>query len=158
MSSPYQVCIRYLSFSFHDSHGRVVSTKGMQTKGNIIMASGWIGKKERKAIYDRDDCTCCYCGTKCLIAAGMPIAQQKAFQKENAHKIATLDHIVSQWEIAQTAESDVDFRRKIQDPKNLVTVCNKCNSSKKHTPLYIWADRMGFDYSSILERIAQRTH
>lgn len=86
----------------------------------------------------------------------MPQAEQITFMKANHLRIATLDHIVPQWEIAQTCESDAQFRREIKNPKNLVVVCNGCNSRKKHYPLYVFAQRMGFDYGAILARIAER--
>lgn len=113
------------------------------------MASGWINKKTRKLIAQRDNMVCCYCGKTC-------IAYSKEDWKNRPLDVYTLDHIVSQWAIAQTCESDIEFRKAIRDPKNLVTVCNGCNSSKKHTELYIWATVKGFDYGAILGRIAQQ--
>lgn len=113
------------------------------------MASGWISKTTRLLIAKRDNMVCCYCGKTCI-----------AYSKENCKNspldIYTLDHIVSQWAIAQTCESDAEFRRERRNPKNLVVVCNGCNSSKKHTELYIWALRKGYDYGVILARIAYR--
>lgn len=113
------------------------------------MASGWISTNTRKKIYQRDNMVCCYCGKQCL-------AYSKESWKNSPLDVVTLDHIVSQWAIAQVSESDAEFRRNRQDPKNLVAVCNGCNSSKKHTELYIWAVNKGFDYGIILERIAHR--
>lgn len=115
------------------------------------MASGWISKATRKAIYARDNMVCCYCGKTC-----------EAYSKESwkdsirSKDIATLDHIVSQWAIAQTCESDAHFRKEIRAAHNLVTVCNGCNSSKKHTELYIWCATKGLDYARILHTIAER--
>lgn len=120
------------------------------------MSSNWISKSERKRIIARDNCTCCYCNQKCVLASGMSQDEQIKFMRENHQMIATLDHIISQYEIAQACESDAQFRREIKNPRNLVTVCNGCNSRKKHYSLYIFAQRMGFDYAGILERIAQR--
>jgi 5-methylcytosine-specific restriction endonuclease McrA len=122
------------------------------------MASGWIGKGTRRDIYRRDAHICCYCGKTCMPATikGMSRAEQSQHMRDHYADIITLDHIVPQWEIAQTCESDAEFRRKVKDPANLVSVCNGCNSSKKHTPLYIWAVNKGFDYAVILERIAER--
>lgn len=116
------------------------------------MASGWINRKLRKLIaINRDSLVCCYCEKQC-------IEYTKEDWKNRPLDVYTLDHIVSQWEIAQTCESDAEFKRKIRDPKNLVCVCNGCNSSKKSTPLYIWAAVKGFDYGMILERIATRVN
>lgn len=113
------------------------------------MPSGWIGPKQRKAIYVRDNDICCYCGKQGK-------RYTKEVWKQTPLDVITLDHIVPQWEIAQTCESDAHFRREIKNPQNLVTVCNGCNSSKKHTPLYIWCATKGYDYAVILERIADR--
>jgi hypothetical protein len=113
------------------------------------MASGWIGKAARSAIAARDEMVCCYCGKTC-------IAYTKEDWKNRPLDVYTLDHIVSQWEIAQTCESDAEFRRERKNPRNLVLVCNGCNSSKKHTPLYIWTATKGLDYGAILARIADR--
>lgn len=123
------------------------------------MPSSWINKQGytkngiyyagRFDIYTRDAYECCYCGKTC---------KQGAFTKgmTDYADYATLDHIVSQWEIAQTCESQVEFRRAIKDPRNLVVVCNGCNSSKKKTELYIWCHTKNLDYAKILERIADR--
>jgi len=122
------------------------------------MAAGWIKRKTRLAIYARDNMQCCYCGKTCKPGSvkGMSLTEQHAYMKENYQDFATLDHIVSQWEIAQTVKSDVDFRHRLIDPQNLVTVCNACNSSKRHTELYIWASNKGLDYAAILVRISER--
>lgn len=115
------------------------------------MASGWISKKIRKLItQERDQMICCYCEKTC-------IAYSKESWKDRPLDVATIDHIVSQWEIAQACESDAEFRKERRNPRNLVTVCNGCNSSKKHTSLFVWAHRKGFDYSAIIGRIAIRT-
>ncbi len=110
------------------------------------MSSKWSGKKLRNDIEQRDQMICCYCGKLTC----------KYADRVNNTDYATLDHVVSQWEIAQTCESDAEFRHEIKNPHNLVLVCNGCNSSKQHTPLYIWCDRKGFDYASILAEIARR--
>jgi 5-methylcytosine-specific restriction endonuclease McrA len=120
------------------------------------MASGWISKGQRKEIYHRDNLECCYCGKKCIIASGMSKEEQKQFQLDSHDRLATLDHVISRWEIAQSCESDAEFRREIKNPKNLVTVCGACNSSKKHTPLYIWVSKKRLDYGTIVARIAER--
>lgn len=114
------------------------------------MSSNWIKRSTRKAIYQRDNHTCVYCEQTVLIAAGMSREEQIRFMRENADKIATLDHVISQWTLAQTAEYS------IKDPRNLVTTCNACNSSKKNTPLDVWCNQRGFNVQAIQERIAQR--
>jgi len=123
------------------------------------MPSSWINKKGytksgsyvagRFDIYARDNYECCYCGKSC---------KQGSFVKgmTDHADYATLDHIVSQWAIAQTCESQAEFRREIKNPRNLVVVCNGCNSSKKKTELFVWCATKGLDYAVILERIADR--
>ncbi len=123
------------------------------------MPSGWINKKGftrngqyiagRIDIYARDNYTCCYCGKHC---------DQGAFRSGMGSFLdrATLDHIVSQYELAKSAESDAEFRRMRRDPKNLVVVCNGCNSSKRHMELYPWAMSKGLDYGKILVEIGIR--
>jgi endonuclease I len=110
------------------------------------MASKWLSKAARKAIETRDQMTCCYCNKVCV----------KYVNRTNDTDYATLDHVVSQWEIAQTCESDAEFRRKIKDIHNLVLVCNGCNSSKQNIPLYTWVAKKGFDYAIIIAEIARR--
>lgn len=106
-------------------------------------------KTIRKAVYSRDNMTCCYCLKHCL-------EYSVDTWKNSPLDVATLDHITSQWAIAQTCESDAEFRRAIACPKNLVVVCNGCNSSKKNTELYIWSTKKGLDYAAIIARIAER--
>jgi 5-methylcytosine-specific restriction endonuclease McrA len=110
------------------------------------MSSKWISKASRKAIETRDNMTCCYCGKQCV----------KYTDRTNDTDYATLDHIVSQWEIAITCESDAEFRRKIKDIHNLVLVCNGCNSSKQNTSLFVWCARKLYDYATITAEIARR--
>lgn len=120
------------------------------------MSSNWITKSQRRKIYQRDNYTCCYCGQQCVSTFGVSQDENIKLMRENAQWIATLDHIVSQWELAQSSESDAHFRREIRNPRNLVCVCNGCNSRKKHHTLYVFAHRMGFDYAAILSRISER--
>lgn len=110
------------------------------------MSSKWLSKLARKQIEERDQMICCYCGKTCV----------KYADRVNETDYATLDHVVSQWEIAQTCESDAEFRRKIKDIHNLVLVCNGCNSSKQNTELYIWCAKKMLDYAAILGEIARR--
>lgn len=116
---------------------------------NLDMSSNWMPRKLRNELYARDEMVCCYCGKTCL-------PYSKEIWKQNPHDVATLDHIISQWHIAQVSESDVDFTRKQKDPRNIVVVCNGCNSSKKKTDLYIWCNTKGLDYGLIVKRIASR--
>lgn len=109
------------------------------------MASGWISTKSRKAIYSRDNMVCCYCGKQC----------QKYNGKMDLDTV-TLDHIVSQKELAESSVNDADFAAKRKDPKNLVVVCNGCNSSKKHTTLYVWCSQKNINYSTVIAEIARR--
>ena len=109
------------------------------------MAAGWISKAARKAIYARDNYTCCYCGKKC-----------NHYNGSMDNDTITLDHIVSQKELAAASTDDADFARRRKDAKNIVVVCNGCNASKKHTALYVWCVQTGKDYAAIIARIAIR--
>jgi len=122
------------------------------------MAAGWISKAGRATIYNRDEMVCCYCGKTCKAASvqGMTRSEQAAHMKANYADIVTLDHIVSQKELAAASTDDADFNAKRRDPKNLVTVCNACNSSKKATPLYVWCAQKNLDYGVIIAEIARR--
>jgi 5-methylcytosine-specific restriction endonuclease McrA len=111
------------------------------------MAS-WISKNKRLAIYKRDNQVCCYCGKHCDIGDTRTHA--------NPTQLASLDHIVPQKELAAAATDDKDFSAKRRDAKNLVVVCMGCNSSKCHTPLYVWCSQTGKDYAAIITRIAER--
>jgi 5-methylcytosine-specific restriction endonuclease McrA len=121
------------------------------------MASGWIARNKRREIYQRDNNTCCYCDQVCVSTFGVSNQENIKLMRENAQRIATLDHIISQWEIAQTCESDAEFRREIKNPHNLVTVCNGCNSRKGKMTLYMFCKKYHLNYSAILNRIAERT-
>jgi len=114
------------------------------------MPSGWISPKQRKNLYDRDADTCCYCGK-------VGKRYTKEVWKQNPLDVITLDHIIPQHELAQEYPDIKDFRKAIKNPHNLVTVCNGCNSSKKHTPLFLWCETKGIDYKVIQQRIAYRT-
>lgn len=122
------------------------------------MSSRWLNDSTRRAIYTRDNDTCCYCGKACIRASykGMSKEEKYAFMRTNHNMIITLDHIVPQKQLAAAATNDAHFRVLRRDPKNLVAVCNQCNSSKQDTELYVWCAQQGFDYSSILTRIAER--
>lgn len=110
------------------------------------MASGWISKKARKNIYTRDAMKCCYCGKEC-----------KYYDKHMDNDTVTLDHIVSQKELAASATDDAHFNQLRRDAKNLVVVCNGCNAHKKATPLFVWCKQTGKDYNAIIAEIAKRT-
>lgn len=108
------------------------------------MASKWIGKTVRLSIYTRDNNVCCYCGKQCEHLNG------------SGKDAITLDHIVSQKELAAASTDDADFKRKQRDPKNLVVACMNCNSSKRDLSLYVWASQTGKDYPAILIEIGKR--
>jgi hypothetical protein len=44
----------------------------------------------------------------------------------------------------------------LTDPRNLVTVCSSCNSSKKHNELYAWAKGKDLNIRNIRRRIESR--
>ena len=112
------------------------------------MASGWISKGARKRIYTRDNMVCCYCGKTCV--------QADSRTAEKPLDVATLDHVVPQKELAAAATNDVHFAQLRKDPKNLVVTCMGCNSSKKHTELYVWCAQTRRDYATIIAEIARR--
>lgn len=116
------------------------------------MASGWISTAKRVAIYKRDKSVCCYCSKQCV--------SNHEYLNSNGMidrgDVNSLDHIVSQKELAAASTDDADFRRKQRDAKNLVVACTACNASKKDTSLYVWCVQTGKDYATILARIAER--
>jgi len=116
------------------------------------MSNSWIGKLTRKALYGRDALTCCYCGIQCITG----IADSRMLTKVQKKTVATLDHIVPQKELAAAATDDADFYHARKDPKNLVCVCMGCNSSKQHTPLYVWCKKTRRNYAVILAEISRR--
>lgn len=76
------------------------------------MASGWISKKYRKAIIERDNCTCQYCHTPVIAGANL-------LNGFTPSQVCTLDHITPRSEGgSHTAE-------------NLIVACMSCNSSRK---------------------------
>lgn len=109
------------------------------------MASKWISKVKRNKIYARDNDTCCYCGKAC-----------KRYTGTMDLNTITLDHIVSQKELAASSTDDSDFARKQKDATNLVVVCNGCNSSKGATALYVWSAQTNKNYGIILGEISRR--
>lgn len=111
------------------------------------MAS-WISRKKRMKIYDRDAYTCIYCGKQCK--------QGDTRFDSNPGAMATLDHIVSQKELAAASTDDKDFSSKRRDAKNLVVACMSCNSTKRHTPLYVFCQQQNLNYATILAEISRR--
>ncbi len=112
------------------------------------MAS-WISKKARLAIYKRDACTCIYCEKQCVVGDTKDGNIQKG-------DLATLDHIVSQKELAELASDDKDFSAKRRNPKNLVVSCMSCNSKKQARSLYAFCGQQGIDYAAVLMEIGRR--
>lgn len=97
----------------------------------------------------RDNMVCCYCGKKCI----------KGDSRSNdvvRGDIATLDHIVAQKILAESATNDAHFSALRKDPKNLVVACMACNSSKQHIDLYVWCAQTSRDYASIIAEISRR--
>lgn len=113
------------------------------------MPSKWSGKI-RQELYKRDDMVCCYCEKVCK-----PYTDHDWLY--NPRDVVTLDHVISQWHIAQQTKTEAEFKQAIKNPKNLVVVCNGCNSSKKKTDLYTWCRKRGYNYTRIMLRIAERT-
>lgn len=111
------------------------------------MSNSWISKSARLAIYARDGYKCCYCGKQCV----------HYNDRVNSTCYATLDHIVARVTIAKTCSDDKAFKIACRDAKNLVTICNSCNSSKQDTELYVWCKQTGKDYNAIIGEISRRT-
>jgi 5-methylcytosine-specific restriction endonuclease McrA len=121
------------------------------------MASGWIKKSVRYAIYKRDNHTCAYCAKKVLVTPkGMNRAMQADFMRDHKYDIATLDHIIPQSDIKLVYGNSDDLKDRLIDPRNIITVCNECNSSKKSMDLREWCKVKGYRYDVIRKRIARR--
>lgn len=110
--------------------------------------SRWIAKNKRLAIYARDNYTCAYCGVTVRVG--------NTRDDDFSATIATLDHIVSQKTLASAAIDDRHFGLLRRDEKNLVCTCMKCNSSKRHTELFIWCQMTGKNYIMIETEIMRR--
>lgn len=123
------------------------------------MAAGWITNSARQAIYDRDKMTCAYCGKRCKAASvkGMTTREQADYMRQHAKDFATLDHIIPRATLALVYGSE-SFLNMLVNPRNLVTVCNGCNSSKKNTDLKTWCNRKGYSYRNVMRRIARRVN
>lgn len=92
--------------------------------------SQWIRTEKRKAIYERDEYRCVYCGN--LVS----------------EQTASLDHL-------RPRELDGT-----NDPRNLVTACISCNASKQDLPLREFLRRLaavGIDANAIKLRIRRNT-
>ncbi len=112
------------------------------------MSNSWISKGARQWLYTRDQLICCYCGMTCHIG--------NTRTDSDLGSCATLDHIVPQKDLAESATNDKHFFALRPDPKNLVTVCMKCNSSKQHTSLYVWCKQTNRDYAAHIKEISRR--
>lgn len=106
------------------------------------MANSWISKKARQAICERDEMTCVYCERVC--------------DTGNTKHGASLDHIVSQKELAAAAQDDKHFGELRRDPKNLVLACRHCNQRKCTSTVYEFCKRVGLDYIAVESRILAR--
>jgi 5-methylcytosine-specific restriction endonuclease McrA len=106
------------------------------------MANSWINPNVRQAIYQRDNMTCVYCGCTC--------------ESGNTGKGASLDHIVSQKELASVAADDKHFGMLRRDPKNLVVACRLCNQRKGTFTVFEFCNRIGISYADTIADIAMR--
>jgi 5-methylcytosine-specific restriction endonuclease McrA len=120
------------------------------------MASGWISKRVRMAIYRRDNDTCCYCGAHVIVPTKEQ-ARDGRWYKDNQYRLATLDHVVSRSELASVAVDAKHFGQLKRDPKNLVTACGHCNGYKQHKTVYQFCHMFGYEYSAVLVRIGTQT-
>lgn len=132
----------------YDIVASVQNKRGTQYRRILDMSNSWIGKIARKFIETRDNMTCCYCGTQCI--------KYNDSTFENRGIVATLDHIVPQKTLAESAMNDKHFYAMRRDTKNLVLVCVSCNCSKQHTELYTWCIQTGKNYATIIAEIARR--
>lgn len=73
----------------------------------------WINNKTRLAIYLRDGLACVYCGSSI----------------EDGHQLS-LDHLKPR------------SKGGCNSPKNLVTCCRKCNSSRGNRPVKVFAEKV----------------
>ena len=122
------------------------------------MASGWISKKARYAIYIRDKWQCCYCLKTCMPGSidGYTLEQQHNYMRTWQADIATLDHIVPRHELKKVYHVIHLYKHELYNPRNLVTICNGCNASRKRESLYVWSVARGYNYYAIIQRIAER--
>lgn len=94
--------------------------------------SHWIKRAKRLAIYHRDGFACVYCGSGAEVG-GLPL---------------TLDHVLA-CELGGTNEAS-----------NLVTACNKCNSTKSMLSLREWfavLECRDVDTSALARKIQHQT-
>ena len=94
------------------------------------MASGWITKAARAAIYLRDDVACVYCKRDLQHADRMEV---------------TLDHIAPRSKGGH-----------LTDPRNLVTACRSCNSSRGNKTVNAFARWQNQNPSTVWGRISTR--
>ena len=78
---------------------------------------------------------------------GMTRAEQVEYMRNNQKDIVTLDHIVPRCMLSV---------HEIDNPEFLTTVCNACNSSKKHSDLKEWCIKKSFDFAAIVLEINRR--
>jgi 5-methylcytosine-specific restriction endonuclease McrA len=95
--------------------------------GNNGRGRHWIRDEKRLAIYLRDGIACIYCGAK--LEDGI---------------ILTLDHLQSR-----------KFKG-TNEPHNLITCCQSCNSSRQTTPIQKWVLRFGKKANKIMKTIEQK--
>jgi 5-methylcytosine-specific restriction endonuclease McrA len=112
------------------------------------MANSWISVSARLKIYARDNMTCVYCNKVCK--------RGNTGTCENPGDCATLDHIVSQKELASVSSDDKDFYARRREANNLVVACQHCNSRKQHKTVYEFCTRYNLDYSRVVAEIARR--
>jgi 5-methylcytosine-specific restriction endonuclease McrA len=90
------------------------------------MPSGWISKKNRIAIYQRDQYICSYCSCYVLQCGNKTLPMQIAYMRAFKHSIATLDHVIPKGD-------------------HIVTACNRCNASKRHELVQSFTLRKGYE-------------
>jgi hypothetical protein len=98
------------------------------------LASKWLRREKRLAIYLRDNCECVFCGRKCQIVASVAGG--------NHDTLATIDHLEPRARFARKALRE---GRSLNDglllanrDANLATVCKRCNSLKKDVSKAAW--------------------
>lgn len=88
------------------------------------MSSNWISRTVREAIYSRDEHTCVYCGSTA------------------EHCVLSLDHITPR-----------SLGGALTDPKNLVTACTHCNSTRGKMSLAAFQRHLAAHYD--IEQVKQ---
>lgn len=98
------------------------------------MASSWLSRKKRLALYHRDNYRCMYCSQYVVTCANRSLKTQHAFMRAFKNSMATIDHVIPKMDV-------------------LVLCCNACNSSKRKETLESFCTRKGYNSRAIKQKI-----